>query len=125
MESDFYKQFQAGKTYSLQSSTFVYIPGTIMCTLVFHSPQINIVNKCPHITLKINKWQAFQSNAVLKALFVNSGPVQTQYQSGFFMQQEQTLTQRFQNMKIGNETVDVYIIKTNYNSNKHLDLKGV
>ncbi|KAL4470389.1 hypothetical protein ABPG74_012000 [Tetrahymena malaccensis] len=125
MQSDFYTQFQPGKSYALQSSTFVYIPGTIMCTPVFPSPKINIANKCPHITLKINKWEAFKSNAVLEALFVNGGPLQTQYQADFFMQQEQTLAKRFQSMKIGNDTVDVYIIKTNYNTDKHLDLTGV
>ncbi|EAR89441.1 hypothetical protein TTHERM_00155600 (macronuclear) [Tetrahymena thermophila SB210] len=124
MESEYYKQFVPGKTYTLQSSTFVYVPGAIMCTPVFPAPSINIANKCPHITLKIDKFQAFQSNAVLESLFTNNGPLQTQYQNGFFMQQEQTLTQKIQNVKIGNDIVDIYIIKTNYNTDKHIDLKA-
>ncbi|EAR95659.3 hypothetical protein TTHERM_00266700 (macronuclear) [Tetrahymena thermophila SB210] len=109
-QTPYYQQFQPGKEVLLESFTFVYVPERIICGPVFPK-DVLIANNCPHVTMMMGQWSAVASNYVLEALFTKDGPLQSEYQNKFFASAEGTLIQKFQNLAINNEVVDVYIIK--------------
>ena len=78
------------------------------------------------MTLMMGEWSAVASNYVLEALFTNDGPLQQQYQSGFFAGPDGTLVKKYPQLTINNEVVDVYLIKVNtLNHFKYIDLSAV
>lgn len=78
------------------------------------------------MTLMMGEWSAVASNYVLEALFTNNGPLQQQYNSGFFAGPDGTLVKKYSQLAINNEVVDVYLIKVNtLNHFKYIDLPGV
>ncbi|KAL4478548.1 hypothetical protein ABPG74_006783 [Tetrahymena malaccensis] len=123
LDTEYYKQFKVGKQVQLESTTFIYVPGKIICSPVF--PQgVLIENTCPHMTLMVANWKPVQCNSVLEAIFTQNGALKSEYENKFFQEPSNVMLNKLSKVEIDGETVDVYVVKANKGNQKYLNFQG-
>ena len=78
LNTTYFEDFDLGRKVLLQSSTFVYVPGKLICAPNFPY-NVSIQNPIPHITMMQGGWLAQYSNNVLQAIFGPQGPMYSFY----------------------------------------------
>jgi hypothetical protein len=68
LDSPIYKHFKEDINVEIKISTLIFIPNKIIISPVFIE-NIEFENKYPHVTLFVGKYDNFESNNVLKAVF--------------------------------------------------------
>ncbi len=69
--SEIYQNFVPGQEVQIEIGAVVYVEGCILTAICF--PQVEIDNKCPHVTLMTSSWEPRMSNLALETTCLPGG----------------------------------------------------
>ena len=100
--------FKENDLVSIDLQGFIYVPDKIITCICF--PDSEVKNKIPHLTIMTNEWKPKESNTVCEALFIDE-VFKKEYETVFKNRDYKEEFIECLNIKVGNEKVDVYLMK--------------